>query len=349
MSSSDSWSTTIISIILGLLLLLFVYLWFESREEDSEGNKVFNPQKLGIILRNLFGYCFPDAILTFFASLCICCGYVGNSCLDQINADEERRETKRMARLAANLTKKSKSKKKKVKSMKSDHDFSALSSSEDELDLELGSVTSSGSSSRRKEKNRIMKLNQKSPMTSAPQRETSAHGIDQSGDRSLRGTGMVSSSIQDTNISQQQQRQQQPHRPHIASPMGLECHEDEQEEASDLSSDHSSLSSHSESSAEQVLIELSSHHSPLRNLPSSSSSPPSSPHDLSRPPPLPSSRRNVHSNSLLANHFIAKEFLEQHIAIEDQLLAQQTSFSLLSLTDLPTPPPRSDYSNTHSY
>jgi hypothetical protein len=376
MSSSNSWSTTIISIIFGLLLLLIVYLWFEAREEDSEGNKNFSPQKLGIILRNLFGYCCPDGLLIFFASLCICCGYVGNSCLDQINADEERRETKRMARLAANLTKKSKQKKKRVnqKSLRTEHDFAALSSSEDEIDdLESGhggggssgSVSSSGSNSRRKERNRTLKLQQKSPL-----RETSTRGIDHTqSDRSLRGTGMVSSSLQDTNISQQLQQQHHHHQQiplHIASPMGLVCQEDEgevddameeeEEDDSDLSSNHSSssptLSTHSESTPEEVVIELSSHLSPLLDFP-----PPSTTSFSSLPPPplpppprhLSSSRRKIdkQKNALLANHFISKDFLERHIAIEDQLLAEQTSFSLLSLTDLTAaPPPRS---NTHSY
>ena len=309
-----------ISIFFGALLLLSIYLWFEAREEDGEGEKVFSPQKLGIILRNMFGYCCPDAISMFVANLCICCGYVGNSCLDQIQADEEIRETKRLARLAANLSKKStKQKKKKPKTRKVDHDFEAISSSEDEFDLEAGSSDSVGSSgSGRKEKTRPLKpTSQKSPISypSHSVRGSSSHGLDIRNDRSERG--MVPSStiihLQDTNISQQ-----------IVPQMESDFQEDESLELpydspGSISSESLSSSQSADSQEEQV-IELSSQH-PLIQLSDSSSH-----------------SQKSQKNSILANHFIAREFLERHIAIEDQLLAEQTSFSFLSLTSSPPPP-----------
>jgi hypothetical protein len=319
-STTSGWGTTLISVFFGALFLLTIYLWFEAREEDAEGNKVFSPQKLGIILRNMFGYCCPDAILIFVSNICICCGFVGNSCLDQIQADEEIRETKRLARLAANLSKKStKPKKKKPKSRKVEHDFEAISSSEDEFDLEAGSSDSVGSNgSGRKERSRPMKLtSQKSPINypSHSVRGSTSHGLDHHNDRSERGMVMSSSiDLQETNISQQ-----------IVPQMESEFQEDESLAPSDYSVGSNGLESTSSSQSissqeEEQVIQLSSQH-PLIQLSDSSSH-----------------SKDSQKNSILANHFIAKEFLERHIAIEDQLLAEQTSsFSFFSLTS-PSPP-----------
>mmetsp|Transcript_19934 Transcript_19934/g.28651 ORF Transcript_19934/g.28651 Transcript_19934/m.28651 type:complete len:267 (-) Transcript_19934:59-859(-) len=130
-------NATVVSVVCGILFLLIVYLWFESREDDGEGNKVFSPQKLGLALKNMFGLCLPDTILLYFARICICCGYVGNSCMEHIHAEEEIRETKRMARLAATLSRKveSSKKKKKKSKRKEESDFEALP---DEDDIEIG-------------------------------------------------------------------------------------------------------------------------------------------------------------------------------------------------------------------
>lgn len=306
MSGTDSWGgmTTIISILFGILFLFIIYILFEAREEDGDGNRIFSPQKLGIMLKNIFGTCCPDAILIFFANLCICCGYVGNSCLDQIQADEEIRETKRLARLAANLSKKAKQKKKKQKAHKIDHDFEAISSSEDEPDLEIGSSHSAESNgSGRREKSRPIKTNQKSPIAypTHSARTPNQQGLDQN-DRSERG--MASSTFQETNIPQPTE-----------FPLALKNLDDKNSIISYISP----TSNNSHSDSDEEIIDLTAQHNPIFH------------HSFNS--------KDSHKNTILANHLIAKEDIERHIAIEDQLLAQQTSLSLLSFS--PSPAPRS--------
>lgn len=134
-------STTIFSVGLGIFVLFVIFLWIESREDDGEGRKVFSAEKLGATLKMSFGVCLPDSFLLFFAKIFICCGYVGNSCMEHVHADEEIRETKRLARIAANLSRKSGSstkKKKKSKSRKDETDFEALADDDDD-DIESAS------------------------------------------------------------------------------------------------------------------------------------------------------------------------------------------------------------------
>ena len=131
-------STTLISVGVGVLLLFIIFLAIESREDNGEGKKVFSPEKLGLTLKTTFSICLPDSVLIYFAKIFICCGYVGNSCMEHVHADEEIRETKRLARIAANLSKKSgisSKKKKKSKSRMDDADFEQLP---DEDDIESG-------------------------------------------------------------------------------------------------------------------------------------------------------------------------------------------------------------------
>ena len=134
----------------GLFVVLFVaYLYLESRENDARGIKHFSPQKLGKVLKKTFSLCLPDFILLAFANLFIFCGFVGNSCMENILSDEDVRESKKMARLAATLSRsKGKSSKRKSKHRRSDDGdgseeglFSGDNDS-DVSDLENGSVDS---------------------------------------------------------------------------------------------------------------------------------------------------------------------------------------------------------------
>ena len=142
-------STTFISVGLGVFFLFVIYLVIESREDNGEGKRVFSPEKLGLTLKNAFSICLPDSVLLYFAKLFICCGYVGNSCMEHVHADEEIRETKRLARIAANLSKKSgiSSKKKKSKSRRDEADFEQLPDEED-IDLEIGDSDDASTGSR---------------------------------------------------------------------------------------------------------------------------------------------------------------------------------------------------------
>lgn len=115
--------------LVGLLVVLIVfvaYVYLECLEENN-GTKQFSTQKCGILLKRIFGFCFPDMVLIFIANSCIACGEIGSSCLDLVQADAEIREKKKAARIATSLAKFSK-KKKKSKSKKSD--FEALADSE---------------------------------------------------------------------------------------------------------------------------------------------------------------------------------------------------------------------------
>jgi hypothetical protein len=136
-------STTLVSVGLGVLVLFIIFLWIESREDNGEGKKVFSAEKLGATLKTAFGICLPDSFLLFFAKIFICCGYVGNSCMEHVHADEEIRETKRLARIAANLSRKSgsstKKKPKKSKSRRDETDFEALADDDDDIESGGGS------------------------------------------------------------------------------------------------------------------------------------------------------------------------------------------------------------------
>lgn len=135
----------------GLFIVLFIaYLYLESRENDARGVKHFSPQKLGKVLKKTFSLCLPDFILLAFANLFIFCGFVGNSCMENILSDEDVREAKKMARLAATLSRgKGKSSKKKSKHRRGDDGdggseeglFSGDNDS-DISDMENGSVDS---------------------------------------------------------------------------------------------------------------------------------------------------------------------------------------------------------------
>jgi hypothetical protein len=148
-------STIYVGVALACFALFIAYIWFESREDDGEGQKVFSPHKMGLTLKNVFGMCLPDSLLSYIAHLLISCGTVGTSCLDNIRADEAIREVKRRARLAASESTKHSSKKKKKKKTKTREEtqFEALSSDED---IELGEESnhssnhSSGSNDRDK-------------------------------------------------------------------------------------------------------------------------------------------------------------------------------------------------------
>jgi hypothetical protein len=147
------------------LVLFFAYLYLESRESDARGVKQFSPQKLGKVLKKTFGICLPDCILLQFANFFIFCGFVGNSCMENIHSDEDIREAKKMARLAATLGRSGKSSKSSKKRSKHRKDgrgrheeddaeealFSGGDNDSDISDLENGggSVDSGHRSSRR--------------------------------------------------------------------------------------------------------------------------------------------------------------------------------------------------------
>lgn len=153
-----------VGLAVGLFFFLFIaYLYLESRESDARGVKQFSPQKLGKVLKKTFALCLPDCILLQFANMLICCGFVGNSCMENIHSDEDVREAKKMARLAATLgksSKSSKSSKKKSKHRKDEEGgnaddaeeslFSGGDNDSDLSDLENGSVDSGHRRSRSK-------------------------------------------------------------------------------------------------------------------------------------------------------------------------------------------------------
>jgi hypothetical protein len=133
-------------------ILFIAYLYLESRENDARGNKHFSPQKLGKVLKKTFTICLPDFILLGFANVFICCGFVGNSCMENIHSDEDMRESKKMARLAATLSRskggksssKKKSKHRKRGGVDDDAEEALFSGDNDSdySDLENGSVDS---------------------------------------------------------------------------------------------------------------------------------------------------------------------------------------------------------------
>lgn len=129
------------------LLGLFLYLlYLASIETDVRGKKNFSPTRLGKVLKSIFSICLPDSILLYFANFFVCCGYVGNSCLESIYSDEDERESRKMAKLAATLGRNKGQSRKKSKYRKRDverADEEALFSRDSMLsDMENNSGTS---------------------------------------------------------------------------------------------------------------------------------------------------------------------------------------------------------------
>ena len=142
-----------VGLAVGLFLFLFIaYIYLESREINTRGKKYFSPQKLGKVLKKTFSLCLPDCVLLAVANFFIFCGFVGNSCMEHIHSDEDKRQSRKMARLAATLSRnKGKGSKKKSKHRKSnavdDEAEESLFSCDNESnsdvsDLENGSIDS---------------------------------------------------------------------------------------------------------------------------------------------------------------------------------------------------------------
>lgn len=109
------------------------YIYYESREEDENGNVFFSTTRCGVIIKRIFGTCLPNSILLCFANALIACGEVGSSCMESVKIESDLEEKKRAARVAASLSKLSKKKKKTIKTQKNE-EFESL---EDNDDVEM--------------------------------------------------------------------------------------------------------------------------------------------------------------------------------------------------------------------
>lgn len=179
MSSMDTNSS--VGLACGLFLVLFVgYIYLESRESDAHGVKQFSAQKLGKVLKKTFGLCLPDCILLQFANFFIFCGFVGNSCMENIHSDEDIREAKKMARLAATLGRSSKSSRSSRRKSKHRRDgrrheeddaeealFSGGDNDSDISDLENGASIDSGNRRSSKSKSKSKSRHRSEDVSSA--------------------------------------------------------------------------------------------------------------------------------------------------------------------------------------
>lgn len=86
--------------LLGILLvtsLVLAFLWYESRDEMEDGNKVFNPMKFSQKIKNLC--CFPESCQSSAAKCCIVLGVIGSSYLEVLQEEEAVRETRTLEKL----------------------------------------------------------------------------------------------------------------------------------------------------------------------------------------------------------------------------------------------------------
>lgn len=122
-------------ILIGIACLVLMFLWYDSREEAEDGNKIMNHLKFSQKLKNLC--CLPESCQSSIAKCFIELGIIGSTYLEVLQEDEAIRETRTLEKLMEarkiEKEKKKRSRKSSRHRKSSDHNMEYLSDDGDSV------------------------------------------------------------------------------------------------------------------------------------------------------------------------------------------------------------------------